>query len=122
MSTWVEELHAARAAYCQLAPLGGSCVFKRSENILAFQVGVVDQQVIDADASGKLTEHRADGDAGVADAGQRPRIRFGSTVIRSWAIGRGYLAVRSLPMARDRCKTESTGIAANPRASASFGN
>src|SRR5918996_5077774 len=50
----------------------------------------------------------------------RLRIRFGSTVIRSWAIGLGYLAVRPLPHLRDQCNAESAEIAANPRAPASF--
>ena len=44
----------------------------------------------------------------------RPRIRFGSTVIRSWAIGLGYLAVRPLPLQQDQCKTESGTITASP--------
>src|ERR1044072_359667 len=50
----------------------------------------------------------------------RPRSRVGSTVIRSWAMGLGYLAVRLLPRLRDQCKAESAEIAANPCASTSF--
>src|ERR1700746_2955243 len=50
----------------------------------------------------------------------RPRIRFGSTVIRSWAIGQGYLAARPLPRLRDPCKAESAEIGANPHASMPF--
>jgi hypothetical protein len=109
-----------RSYNCQLAFLpSGCCVFERGKDVLAFQVGVIGQQLVDAGASGKLTEHRADGHAGVADAG-RPRIRFGSTVIRSRAIGQGHLAARPLPRLQDQCKAESGGIAANPCTSASF--
>jgi hypothetical protein len=50
----------------------------------------------------------------------RPRIRFGSTVIRSWAIGQGYLAIHPLPRLRDKCKAEPVEIGANPRASMAF--
>src|SRR5436190_19706818 len=50
----------------------------------------------------------------------RPRIRFGSTVIRSWAIGQGYLAAHPLPRLRDQCKAESAEIGANPHASMAF--
>src|SRR4051794_17000431 len=50
----------------------------------------------------------------------RPRIRFGSTVIRSWVIGQGYLAARPLPRLRDQCIAESAEIGANPRASMAF--
>jgi hypothetical protein len=38
----------------------GCGVFERGKDILAFQIGVVGQQLVDAGASGKLTEHRAD--------------------------------------------------------------
>lgn len=66
-----EQLHAAGATTAKFALLrSGSCVFERDEDVLAFQIGVVGQQLVDAGASSKPTEHRADGHAGVADAGQ----------------------------------------------------
>lgn len=36
----------------------------------ALQVGVVGQQLVDAGTNGELAKHRADGDAGIADAGK----------------------------------------------------
>jgi len=64
-------LCASTSCDCQLALLRSRCgVFERGEDVLAFQAGVVGQHVIDAGAGGELAEHRADGDAGLADAGQ----------------------------------------------------
>lgn len=71
--------------------LGGAasdgCIFERGEDILAFQVGIVGQQLIDADVSGELAEHLADGDAGVADAGQpsHPVRVDGDSLLSQWA-------------------------------------
>ena len=57
--------------YRQLALLCSSCcIFERGMDILAFQVEVGGQQLVDAGASGRLTEYCADGYAGIADAGQ----------------------------------------------------
>jgi hypothetical protein len=47
-----------------------AAAFERSEDVLALQIGVVSQQLVDASDSGKLAEHHTHGDAGVADAGQ----------------------------------------------------
>jgi hypothetical protein len=56
---------------CQLALLrSGCCVFERGKDVLAFQVEVIGQQLVNAGASSKPTEHRANGDASVANAGQ----------------------------------------------------
>ena len=46
------------------------CVFESGEDVLALQVGVIDQQFVDAGTSRKLAKYDAHGDAGVADTGQ----------------------------------------------------
>jgi hypothetical protein len=67
-----------RSYYRQLALLrSGCCVFECGEDILAFQVGVVDQQLVDAGAGSKLTEHR--GRPIAAMSGLRPERCFTST-------------------------------------------
>lgn len=108
-----EQLHAAGATTASSRSCAAAAAYSSGEDVLAFQVGVVGQQLVDTGASGKLAEYRADGD-GVSRMQGRPRIRFGSTVIRSWAIGLGYLALRPLLQLLDQCKAESPPIAAHP--------
>src|SRR5690349_4008439 len=102
---------------CQLALLcSGCCVFERSEDILAFQVGVVGQQLVDAGASGKLTEHRADGDASVADAGQAAHPVW---IDSDSLLGHRARVPRQPPVTATTASMQG-GIAANRRASGRF--
>ena len=104
--------------HCQVTLLrSGGCVFERGENVLAFQVGVVGKQLVDAGTTGKLTEHCAHRHAGVADAGQAAH-----TV---WIDGDSLLGHRATVPRRPPATSpagptyaESTEIVANPCASA----
>lgn len=85
-------------------------IFERGKDVLAFQVRVVVQQLVDAGANGELTEHRADGDAGVAD---HPVRVDGDSLL---AMGQG-----ASPSAHYRCRgTNARRIAVNRCASGSF--
>ena len=98
---------------------GGGCVLERGEDVLALQIGIVGSNLIDARARGKLAEHRADGDAGVADAGKAAHpIRVdGDSLLGDRA---RYLALHPGTVPATKCKEKSGDIAATRPESGPF--
>lgn len=98
-----EQLHAAGATTGQLT-LQWQLRIERGKDVLAFQVGVVGQQLVDVGAGGELTQYRADGDAGVANAGQaaHPVWINGDSLL-----GHGARVRRCPPLPRLRCQCKA---------------